>query len=103
LGARAAFEDVHWFWSDQYDVNLQMAGIPTGYDEFVVRGSLEDRAFAAFYLRDGVMVASVSINRPRDVRRSMRTIAARVRPERSQLEDPEFDLRTLVAKRADRG
>jgi 3-phenylpropionate/trans-cinnamate dioxygenase ferredoxin reductase subunit len=103
LGARAAFEDVHWFWSDQYDVNLQMAGIPTGYDEFVVRGSLEDRAFAAFYLRDGVMVASVSINRPRDVRRSMRMIAARVRPERSQLEDPEFDLRTLVAKRRDRG
>lgn len=103
LGAGAPFEDVHWFWSDQYDANLQMAGIPTGYDEFVVRGSLEDRAFAAFYLRDGVMVASVSIDRPRDVRRTMRAIAARVRPERSQLEDPEFDLRTLVAKRSDRG
>jgi 3-phenylpropionate/trans-cinnamate dioxygenase ferredoxin reductase subunit len=99
LGARLPFDDVHWFWSDQYDVNLQMAGIPAGYDEFVVRGSLEERSFAAFYLREGVMVASVSVNRPRDVRRSMRVIAAGARPRRSQLEDPEFDLRTLAPKR----
>jgi len=99
LGAGEPFADVHWFWSDQYDVNLQMAGIPTGYDEFVVRGSLEERSFAAFYLREGVMVASVSVNRPRDVRRSMRAIAARVHPDRSQLRDPEFDLRALVSKR----
>ncbi|MFL5767726.1 MAG: NAD(P)/FAD-dependent oxidoreductase [Actinomycetota bacterium] len=98
LGARTPFEDVHWFWSDQYDANVQLAGIPAGYDEFVVRGDLDERAFAAFYLREGVMVASVSVNRPRDVRRSMRAIAARVRPDRSRLEDPDFDLRTLVAK-----
>ncbi|MFL5736348.1 MAG: NAD(P)/FAD-dependent oxidoreductase [Actinomycetota bacterium] len=99
LGAHAAFDDVHWFWSDQYDSNLQLAGIPAGYDEFVVRGDLGQRSFAGFYLREGVIVASVSIDRPRDVRRSMRAIAARVRPERAQLEDPEFDLRTLVPRR----
>ena len=89
LGAGEPFADVHWFWSDQYDVNLQMAGIPTGYDEFVVRGSLEERSFAAFYLREGVMVASVSVNRPRDVRRSMRAIAARVHPEPFRLREAD--------------
>jgi 3-phenylpropionate/trans-cinnamate dioxygenase ferredoxin reductase subunit len=99
LGAGMPYDDVHWFWSDQYDVNVQLAGIPTGYDEFVVRGSLEERAFAGFYLREGVMVAAVSVNRPRDVRRSMRAIASRVRPEPERLRDPEFDLRTLVPKR----
>jgi 3-phenylpropionate/trans-cinnamate dioxygenase ferredoxin reductase subunit len=103
LGAGEPYRDPHWFWSDQYDMNLQLAGITTGYDDFVVRGSLEERSFAGFYLRDGVLIATVSVNRAHDVRRSMRSIGRRVRPERSQLEDPEFDLRTLVAKHADRG
>jgi 3-phenylpropionate/trans-cinnamate dioxygenase ferredoxin reductase subunit len=103
LGAGEQYRDPHWFWSDQYDMNLQLAGITTGYDEFVVRGSLGERSFAGFYLRDGVLIATVSVNRAHDVRRSMRPIGRRVRPERSQLEDPEFDLRTLVPKRADRG
>ncbi len=98
LGAGHVFDDVHWFWSDQFDVNLQLAGIPTGYDELVVRGSMDERAFAGFYLREGILIASVSVDRPHDVRRSMRAIRARVRPDPSLLRDPEFDLRTLVPR-----
>jgi len=99
LGASAPFDDVHWFWSDQYDVNLQMAGMPAGYEELVFRGSLEERSFAGFYLREGVLIATVSVNRPHDVRRSMRAIGHRVRPDASQLRDPAFDLRTLAPRR----
>jgi 3-phenylpropionate/trans-cinnamate dioxygenase ferredoxin reductase component len=98
LGAGNVFDDVHWFWSDQYDANLQLAGMPSGYDELVVRGSMDERTFAGFYLREGILIASVSVNRPRDVRRSMRAIRTRVRPDPSALRDPGFDLRTLVPR-----
>jgi 3-phenylpropionate/trans-cinnamate dioxygenase ferredoxin reductase subunit len=98
LGANHVFDDVHWFWSDQYDVNLQMAGIPAGYDQLIVRGSLEERSFSGFYLREGRLVASVSVDRPHDVRRSMRAIAAQVRPDPALLRDLEFDLRSLAPR-----
>src|SRR5205085_1543416 len=54
---------------------------------------------AGFYLREGVLIATVSVNRPHDVRRSMRAIGHRVRPDASQLRDPAFDLRTLAPRR----
>jgi 3-phenylpropionate/trans-cinnamate dioxygenase ferredoxin reductase subunit len=95
LGAGAAFDDAHWFWSDQYDANMQMAGFATEWDDMVVRGSIEDRTFSAFLLKDGQLLSTFSMNRKFDVRRSMPLIAAELHPERDQLADPEFDLRNL--------
>jgi hypothetical protein len=60
-----------------------------------VRGSLEDRSFAAFLLKEGQLLSTFSMNRKSDVRRSMPLIKARIRPDRALLADPEFDLRTL--------
>jgi 3-phenylpropionate/trans-cinnamate dioxygenase ferredoxin reductase component len=96
LGAEEPFDDPHWFWSDQYDTNVQMAGIPGGNDELVMRGNLEDRSFTAFYLQGGVLRAALSFNRPRDVRRSMGLIRASVRPDPAALADQDVDLRTLA-------
>ena len=96
LGRREVFDDPHWFWSDQYDVNMQMAGIATEWDDEVVRGSLEERRFAAFLLKDGVLRSTFTMNWPRDVRRSMPLIKAQVRPDPELLADPEFDLRKLA-------
>ncbi len=96
LGRREVFDDSHWFWSDQYDVNMQMAGIATEWDDEVVRGSLEERRFAAFLLKDGVLRSTFTMNWPRDVRRSMPLIKAQVRPDPELLADPEFDLRKLA-------
>ena len=95
LGSRAAFDDPHWFWSDQYDHQIQMGGVAaTG--EMVVRGSLEDRSFCAFFLDEGgALRASVSLDWPRDVRRSLALIRAQARPDPSALADPGVDLRTL--------
>ena len=95
LGTPAVFDDAHWFWSDQYDAAIQMAGFATEWDDMVVRGSLEDRSFAAFLLKDGRLLSTFSMNRKFDVRRSMPLILAKAHPEREQLADPEFDLREL--------
>jgi 3-phenylpropionate/trans-cinnamate dioxygenase ferredoxin reductase subunit len=95
LGADAVFDDPHWFWSDQYDVQIQMAGFAPTWDRMVVRGSLEDRSFCAFLLdSDGVLRSSVSIAWPRDVRRSFELIREQVRLEvtRRARDDPEVDL-----------
>ena len=87
--------DPHWFWSDQYDANIQMAGFATEWDDVVVRGSIEDRSFSAFLLKDGQLLSTFSMNRKFDVRRSMPLIASKAHPDRAQLADPEFDLRQL--------
>jgi len=56
-----------WFWSDQYDVKLQIAGLNTGYDEVVLSGDPNrDRDFTCFYLRQGELIAADCVNRPRD-------------------------------------
>jgi len=96
LGRKEVFDDPHWFWSDQYDVNIQMAGFATEWDDVIVRGSLEERSFAAFLLKDGVLRSTFTMNWPRDVRRSMPLIKAQVRPDPKMLADPAFDLRTLA-------
>ena len=97
LGEGRVFDDPHWFWSDQYDVQIQMAGFAPTWDRMVVRGSLEDRSFCAFLLdAEGVLRSSVSIAWPRDVRRSFELIRQQVRPDPAALADPEVDLRRLV-------
>jgi 3-phenylpropionate/trans-cinnamate dioxygenase ferredoxin reductase subunit len=96
LGRGEVFTDPHWFWSDQYDSQIQMAGYATEWDEMVVRGSLEERSYAAFLLKDGVLRAAVSLDRKRDVRRALPLIGAEIRPDPVHLADPGFDLRQLA-------
>jgi 3-phenylpropionate/trans-cinnamate dioxygenase ferredoxin reductase subunit len=95
LGAEAVFDDAHWFWSDQFDANIQMAGFATEWDDMVVRGSIQDRSFSAFLLKEGQLLSTFSMSRKFDVRRSMPLIAASAHPDRDQLADPELDLRKL--------
>jgi 3-phenylpropionate/trans-cinnamate dioxygenase ferredoxin reductase subunit len=97
LGSTEAFDDPHWFWSDQYDSKVEMAGYAPTWDRMVVRGSLEQRSFCAFLLDDGGVVRStVSLDWKRDVRRSFGLIRAEVAPDPAALADPDIDLRTLV-------
>jgi 3-phenylpropionate/trans-cinnamate dioxygenase ferredoxin reductase subunit len=99
LGSDDPFDDPHWFWSDQYDSKIEMAGFAPTWDRMVVRGSLEDRSFCAFLLDDGgVLRSTVSLDRKRDVRRSFGLIAAQAAPDPAALTDPDVDLRTLVPK-----
>lgn len=95
LGSADTYGEVPWFWSHQYDVNLQVAGHPRADDDVVWRGTLESLDFAAFYLRAGVLVGAIGANRPRDVRSATRLIAARGRPDPALLTDPKVDLRKV--------
>jgi 3-phenylpropionate/trans-cinnamate dioxygenase ferredoxin reductase subunit len=98
LGREEPFADPHWFWSDQYDVNLQYAGFAMSWDKVVIRGSLEERDGAAFYLNEGMLLAALGLNRGKDVRRAMKLIAARATPDEAALADETVDLRTLIPK-----
>jgi 3-phenylpropionate/trans-cinnamate dioxygenase ferredoxin reductase component len=102
LGKGDPYEEIPWFWSDQYDANLQYAGYHTEWDELVVRGSMEERNFVAFYRKDGLILAAVAVNRGRDLRRSMRLIKAQRPVDTTKLREPDVDLRTLV-EAADEG
>ncbi|MET0782194.1 MAG: FAD-dependent oxidoreductase [Microbacterium sp.] len=64
LGQDAAYVSVPWFWSDQGDLKLQIAGISTGYDSVVVRGEPDGEKFAVLYYRDGQLIAADCVNQP---------------------------------------
>ncbi len=95
LGNGKPYDAVHWFWSDQYDVNLQYAGFHREFDEIVVRGNLHAREFVAFYLNQGRIDAVVALNRGKDVRRVMPLIKARRTVDARQLRDEDVDLRSV--------
>ena len=96
LGKRQPYDPVHWFWSDQYDVNLQYAGSHQASEQLVVRGDLEARNFIAFYLNQGCIDAVVALNRGKDVRRVMPLIKARRSVDPRQLVDEDVDLRGIA-------
>jgi 3-phenylpropionate/trans-cinnamate dioxygenase ferredoxin reductase component len=101
LGSGEVFDDPHWFWSDQYDSKIEMAGFAPTWDRMVVRGALEDRSFCAFLLdAGGVVRSTVSLDWKRDVRRSFGLIKAQLAPDPALLADPDVDLRKLVEEEA---
>ncbi|MFZ1989092.1 MAG: FAD-dependent oxidoreductase [Alphaproteobacteria bacterium] len=61
-GKPVPYDQVPWFWSDQYDLKLQIAGLNQGYDQVVLRGDPGSRKFAAFYLKAGRLIAVDAIN-----------------------------------------
>ena len=97
LGTGGAFEHPHWFWSDQYDTNLQYVGFATEWDELVIRGSLRGRRFVAFYVKDGLVRGVAGMDRGRDVRRAMGIVAAARPVDPVALRDEDVDLKQLAA------
>ncbi len=95
LGARDGHREVPWFWSDQYDLNVQMSGCNQPQDKLVFRGDPTTRSFTAFYVHAGVISAVVGINRPRDVSATRRLIEARHVVDPAQLADESVDLRKI--------
>ncbi len=96
-GQGKPFAEVPWFWSDQYDLNLQYAGAGLPWDEIVVRGDLGKAPFTAFYLSAGRMIAAAGVNDHHTVARARRLMEARKEITRQQLADPAFDLRRALA------
>lgn len=86
-----------WFWSDQYDLKLQIAGLSTGYDRVVVRGAPESERFSALYYRDGHLIACDSVNRPADFVAVRKALANGENLPASLAADEAIVLKTLLA------
>ena len=74
-GAPRPAEAVPWFWSDQYDVKLQIVGLSEGYDQLIVRGSPSKRQFVAFYVKQNRVVAADAVNAPAVFMQAKRVVA----------------------------
>ena len=96
-GTPTAYTDVPWFWSDQYDAKLQMAGLSEGADDSVVRGDPASGSFSVFYFKDGKVIAADSVRAPAD-HMAMRRILAKDDPVLTPDEaaDTGFDLKTRM-------
>jgi 3-phenylpropionate/trans-cinnamate dioxygenase ferredoxin reductase subunit len=94
-GKPARHEHVPWFWSDQYDIKLQIAGLSQGYDRTVLRGDPAANRFALYYFAQGELIAVDAINSPKDFMTGKKWIAERRHPDPQRLADPASDLKSL--------
>jgi 3-phenylpropionate/trans-cinnamate dioxygenase ferredoxin reductase subunit len=84
-----------WFWSDQYEVKLQTAGLMQGHDVQVVRGDPQSGQFSVWYFKEGELLAVDAINRPGDFMTAKRWIGERKHPDPVKVADVAQDLKTL--------
>jgi 3-phenylpropionate/trans-cinnamate dioxygenase ferredoxin reductase component len=93
LGRDEPYDEVPWFWSDQYEMKLQMVGISFGHDEQVVRGDPEAGKFSVFYFRGRRLIAIDSVNRAGDHMAGRKLLAAGTGLTPAQAADEGFDLK----------
>jgi 3-phenylpropionate/trans-cinnamate dioxygenase ferredoxin reductase subunit len=96
-GRRNAYRALPWFWTDQFEIKLQMAGISNAHDCVVSRGNAETRKLSVFYFKEGRLIAIDSINRPLDHMMGRKLIAAGVRLTPAQAADESVDLKKLAS------
>ena len=95
-GEDVIYAQVPWFWSDQYDLKLQIAGLSQGYDQVVIRGEPASRSFSCLYLKDGVLIAVDAVNKPKDFMQSKALISIHARIEPALLADGDVELKDMV-------
>jgi len=97
LGRERPFNAAPWFWSDQYDVKLQMLGLTAGFDHVVTRGDATSQKFSAYYYRTGRLIAIDSLNQPADHMNGRKLFAQGISPTPGQAADTGFDIASLLA------
>ena len=97
VGHEKSYETVPWFWSDQYDVKLQMVGLQAGCDSTLLRGDLTAGKFSLFHFRGGALRAIDSVNSPADHMAGRKLLAAGISPTPEQASNPDFKLKELLA------
>ena len=95
-GTHTPYTALPWFWTDQYEVRLQMAGLSQGHDRCVVRGNTDSARFSVFYFRNERLIAVDSINRPADHMIARRLLAAGARISPEQAADETVELKKLA-------
>jgi 3-phenylpropionate/trans-cinnamate dioxygenase ferredoxin reductase subunit len=100
LGLPRPFSSTPWFWSDQHDKKLQMAGLSAGADRSVLRGDMASGAFSVWHYRAGGLLAVDAVSAAKDHLLSRKLLDAGVSPTPEQVADTGFDLARLLAKAA---
>jgi 3-phenylpropionate/trans-cinnamate dioxygenase ferredoxin reductase subunit len=95
LGDDKTYAAIPWFWSDQYELKLQMVGFSADGDTQVLRGDMASNQFAIFYLKDGKVVAADAVNSPKEFMLCKQLVGKSADP--AMLADPEADLKALLA------
>lgn len=98
LGQERPFTATPWFWSDQYDKKLQMAGLSMGAEHWAVRGDIASGSFTVYHYKGDQLLAADSINASRDHLQARKLLDAGVSPTPQQAGDAGFDLNSLLAK-----
>lgn len=95
-GGDRPYEAKPWFWSDQYDVKLQIAGFNLGYDETLVRPGAREGSLSVWYFRRGSFIAVDAINDAKAYVSGKKMLESGIEPDRAMLADPGTDLKQLL-------
>lgn len=96
-GLKLPYISYPWFWSDQYDLKLQIAGLNQGFDQVVIRGDREgSRSFVAWYLKQGQLLAADCINRPKEFLVAKQLLSREITVDPVKLADESLDPKTFA-------
>jgi 3-phenylpropionate/trans-cinnamate dioxygenase ferredoxin reductase subunit len=96
VGIEEPYRAFPWFWSNQYDLKLQTAGLSLGYDETVVRGDPAEAKFSLIYLKEWRVIAIVCVIASKDDVQGRKLVEAGATPDRAALADPGVPLKELL-------
>lgn len=92
LGKSEPYNAVPWFWTFQYNLKLQMAGISTGFDRYIVRGDISSGKFSVYYFKNNQLIAVDSLNKAAEHLNARKLLTAKISPTDEQIVDTEFNL-----------
>ena len=96
-GKPKPYNSLPWFWSDQFDLKLQIAGLSTDYDDIIIRGDIEgSRSFAAYYFKGDKLLAVDAVNAPRDFMMTRMALTKGKTLDKAILRDLEAELKSAM-------
>jgi len=96
-GKPKPYNSLPWFWSDQFDLKLQIAGLSTGYDDIIIRGDIDgSRSFAAYYFKGDKLLAVDAVNAPRDFMMTRMALTKGKTLDKAILRDPKAELKSAM-------
>ena len=96
LGAKTPYQPEPWFWSDQYNVKLQIAGLNTGYSDVVERAVQTADSCSFWYYKDDTLLAVDAMNAPKAYMVDKRLLGLGKSPPKAAISDPQTDLKSLL-------
>ena len=98
-GNHKPYQKIPWFWSDQYNIKLQIAGISQYHDTHTIRGLPEEEKFSVFYLKDKRLIAVDSINSSKEFLKGKKLIQMQAEIPLELIQDMDFDLEEIISSR----